>query len=66
LTGQLDPPLRFYVPERGRCGTAHLVTDYGIDHDRVWTLIMDDGEVWDVPNSRVRGVVNVTAGRLPA
>lgn len=64
VTTQLVPPLRLFVPEKNNTGTAHLVTDYGIDHDRVWTIFMDSGEVWDIPNPRVRAVVNVTAGRI--
>ena len=63
MTLQLDPPLRLYVPEKDCAGDAHLVSDVGKDHDRVWTIFLDNGEVWDIPNSRVRAVVNVTAGR---
>lgn len=64
MTGQLNPPLRLFVPEKQCAGDAHIVTDYGKDHDRVWTIFLDNGEVWDVPNHRVRAVVNATAGRI--
>ena len=65
MTIQLDPPIPVYIPERHMAGMAYLVTDYGIDHDRIWTVFMLDGEIWDIPNPRVRAVWNVTLGRNP-
>ena len=43
---------------------AVLVIDQGPDWDLWWTILLDrSGEVWTVPNSKVRGVNNVTMGR---
>jgi hypothetical protein len=60
---QLNPPIPLFVPGKGP-GMAVLVTDYGPDWDHWWTIILDrSGEVWTVPNSKVRGVNNVTMDR---
>lgn len=59
---RLDPPLPLMTPKGS--GMAILVRDYGIDHDDLWTVIIDaTGEVWTFRNSQVRGVENATLGR---
>lgn len=63
MTIQLDPPIPLYVPEKGVAGLAYLVTDYGPDHDRLWTVFLANGEVWDLPNPRVRAINNISLGR---
>ena len=56
---QLDPPIPLDTP-RGP-GLAHIVLDYGIDHDLQWVVfIRDTGECWTFRNSDVRAVTNVT------
>lgn len=43
---------------------AHILLDYGIEHDIHWVCCMDDtGEFWTVPNPYVRGRPNITLGR---
>jgi hypothetical protein len=59
---QLDPPLPLDTP-KGR-GLAHLVIDYGPEHDLMWTVFSTaNGESWTVPNSQIRMVPNWTMGR---
>ena len=63
---QLNPPIPMRTP-KGE-GMATLVIDYGPDFDLWWTVIVSKGEhageVWTYPNHQVRGVDNVTLGRL--
>lgn len=58
---QLNPPIPFNT-SKGH-GYAVLVTDYSQEHSRLWTVILDTGEVWDVPQSEVRGIKNWSMGR---
>jgi len=38
-----------------RSGYAVLVTDYGPESHKIWTVVLDDtGEVWDIPNPQLR------------
>jgi hypothetical protein len=65
---QLNPPIPLRTPKGP--GQAHLVIDYGPEHDLVWVVIIDDpahaGEVWSYGNRLVRGLANVTLGRPAA
>lgn len=61
---QLDPPIPFDVEGKGE-GLAIAVVDYGPDYDLRWVIILNKGgEVWTVPNPKVRGVENYTMGRV--
>jgi hypothetical protein len=63
---QLDPPLPLFIVGRGTA-LAHLVIDYGPEHDLVWVVFMDaTGECWSVPNTEIRGQWNATMGRTRA
>lgn len=45
-------------------GLAHLVIDYGPEHDLIWVVFLDsNGECWSYPNPQVRAQKNVTMGR---
>ncbi len=45
-------------------GLAFAVIDYGIEHDLLWVVALDDsGEIWCVPNSEVRVAANWSIGR---
>ena len=60
---QLNPPLPVHVVDRGP-GWAVAVIDYGQEHDLVWVTALDDGgEIWCVPNPKVRMRANWTLGR---
>lgn len=58
---QLNPPLPIETP-RGK-GLAHLVIDYGPEHDLIWVCFLDNGECWSYRNPDVRALNNVTMGR---
>lgn len=63
---QLDPPLPVVALEKGK-GIAHGVIDYGYEHSLIWVTAIDaTGEVWCVPNSKIRMQTNWTGGRNPA
>ena len=59
---QLDPPLPLLTP-KGKAW-AHLVIDYGQEHDLLWVCFQDDtGECWTWSNREVRIQENITMGR---
>ena len=59
---QLDPPLPLDTPKGS--GIAHLVIDYGPEHDLMWVVFLDaDGACWTVPNPEVRMSWNWSLGR---
>lgn len=61
---QLDPPLPVITP-KGKA-LAHLVIDYGAEHDLIWVTFQDDsGECWSWRNPEVTAQTNVTMGRMP-
>lgn len=60
---QLNPPIPCDTPK----GPAFCIAmiDYSQEHDTLWKCIITaTGEVWDVPQPEVRGVKNVSMGRL--
>jgi hypothetical protein len=59
---QLNPPLWLETP-RGQA-LAHLVIDYGIEHDLLWiTFLQVGGQCWAFRNPEIRASENVTLGR---
>lgn len=58
---QLNPPLPVQTP-RGP-GLAHVLIDYGVEHDLVWVVFQSDGECWSWRNQDIRAQDNVTFGR---
>jgi hypothetical protein len=59
---QLNPCIPLNT-EKGM-GEAIAVIDYSQKHDLVWVVILDDtGEIWCIPNNKVRGIKNYTIGR---
>jgi hypothetical protein len=51
---QLNPPIPCYVIDKGK-GMAHFLIDYGIEHNLLWVVFMNDtGESWTVENSKFR------------
>lgn len=60
---QLNPPIPLNTP-KGQ-GFAWLVIDYGVEHDLMWTVAIDDtGEIWTFSNREVRAQKNITVGRI--
>jgi len=47
---------------RGR-GRLFLVTDYGSEIEKIFTVILDNGEFWEFPNDRVFATDNLTMER---
>lgn len=59
---QLDPPLPVITPKGP--GLAHVLIDYGPEHDLLWVVFQDQtGESWTVPNPLIRAQKNITMGR---
>ena len=61
-TTQLNPPLPVTTPQGP--ALAHLVIDYGPEHDLIWVCFQDKtGECWAWPNPKIRAPKNITMGR---
>jgi len=58
---ELRNPIPLFTP-KGH-GYAYFVTDPGFDHDLIWTVFLDTGEIWSFRNREVRAVENYTHGR---
>jgi len=59
---QLNPPLPLITP-KGKAW-AHIVIDYGQEHDLLWVCFQDEtGECWTWSNREVRIQENITMGR---
>jgi len=58
---QLDPPLPVVTP-RGKA-LAHVLIDYGAEHDLVWVCFCGDGQIWSYRNQDIRADENITFGR---
>lgn len=58
---QLDPPLPIITPKGP--GLAHVLIDYGPEHDIVWVTFLENGECWSYRNQDIRAENNVTFGR---
>lgn len=61
---QLNPPLPVVTPD-GK-GLAHIVFDYGPEHDLLWTVFLENGECWTYRNPDIRADTNITMGREKA
>jgi hypothetical protein len=58
---ELRSPIPMHTP-KGR-GYAYFVQDVGFDHDLIWTVFLDNGEIWQFRNREVRSIENYTHGR---
>lgn len=60
---QLNPPIPVITP-KGE-GLAHVLIDYGIESDLLWTVFLDlNGECWTFSNTQIRACKNITKGRF--
>ena len=59
---QLNPPLPVVTPE-GKA-IAHMVIDYGPEHDLLWVCFQDNGQCWTWKNQDIRAEQNITFGRV--
>ena len=44
-------------------GRLFLVTEYGSEIEKVFTVILDNGEIWEFTNEHVKATNNVTFSR---
>ncbi|HEY9091762.1 hypothetical protein [Parasphingorhabdus sp.] len=60
---QLNPPLPVFALDKGN-GLAHAIIDYGPEHNLIWVTAIDStGEIWCIPNPKIRLQKNWTMGR---
>lgn len=60
---QLNPPIPLMTPKGS--ALAHMVIDYGAEHDLLWVCFQDDsGECWSWANPEIRAQKNITMGRV--
>jgi len=60
---QCNPSIPVEVLGKGY-GETIFILDYGPEHDILWGVALDsNGEVWWVPNTRIRFIKNYSLGR---
>lgn len=60
---QLNPPLPVITPKG--LGIAHMVIDYGPEHNLFWVVFLDTtGECWTYSNPDIRAQKNITLKRV--
>lgn len=60
---QLSPPIPVTTPKGN--ALAHLVIDYGPEHNLYWVVFLDsNGECWTYSNQEIRAQKNITLGRI--
>ena len=47
---------------RGR-GRIWLVTEYGSEIEKIFTILLHNGEIWEYKNNDIRLTSNITMGR---
>jgi hypothetical protein len=61
---QLNPQIPLYVIGKGE-GHALAIIDYSQEHSLMWIIAMtDSGEIWTVPNEKVRALWNYSLDRV--
>ena len=58
---QLDPMIPCRTP-KGK-GHAFLVIDYSQEHNLLFTVAQDNGEIWTYPNHEIRMLYNISLER---
>ncbi len=58
---RIDPPIYLETPKGP--GWAHFVINPGLEASLVWVVFTESGQIWCVPNERVRACTNWTAER---
>ena len=49
---------------KGR-GRLFLVTEYGTEIEKIFTVILYNGDIWEFTNDKVKATSNITMGRKP-
>ena len=52
-----------YVSTPKGSGQLWLVTDYGQEIEKIFTVILENGELWEFKNSDIKIDENLTMGR---
>ena len=61
-----EPHNRLEVTTPKGKGIIWLVTDYGYETDTIYTVILDNGEMWQFTHKDIKVRDNFTFGRLPS
>ena len=62
---QPNPPIPVNTPKGN--ALAHMVIDYGPEHNLIWVCFIDaTGECWSYDNKSIRAQMNITMGRFYA
>ncbi len=60
---QLNPTIPVYVPKFDMEGYAFALESNSLEHYLMFHIIMDNGEIWSLPQVQVRGCINYSAMR---
>lgn len=60
---QLNPMIPIYVPRFGLEGFAFLVTRESQEHYVLFTVALDNGEIWELNNKELRFCKNISMER---
>ena len=58
---QLNPAIPVVTPKRK--ALAHILIDYGPEHDLIWVCFEQDGTCWSWRNQEISAENNITFGR---
>lgn len=59
-----EPQNRVYVNTPKGEGIIWLVTEYGTETDTLYTVIQENGEIWQWTHKDIRVLPNISFGRL--
>jgi hypothetical protein len=59
---QLNPAIPIVTP-KGKA-LAHVLIDYGPEHDLIWVCFEADGTCWSWRNQDIKADANITFGRV--
>jgi hypothetical protein len=60
---QLNPMIPIFSIEHNMEGYAFLVIDYSQEHDLLFTVALDNGEIWTIKNKYLRFCWNQSIDR---
>jgi hypothetical protein len=60
---QLNPMIPVYSLRHKMEGYAFLVIDYSQEHDLLFTVALDNGEIWTLSNKEIRFCKNISLDR---
>jgi hypothetical protein len=60
---QLEPMIPVFVPKFNMEGYAFIATQLSQEHHILFTIALDNGEIWELNNKEVRFCKNITMER---